>query len=221
MDVLLDPGMVLYLPLYEAGHTVFMTRDAIGHCVTVHGAEWTLRGRHFDGLDDWISVPVSPALTTPDRGTILIWVKRKTTTQGVFCFSDKDAIGINEATMATNVLGFAQWRTDIGGPASQELRTPQGSLPQDEWMCIIFTSDGTKTYGDINGIPQPLSVATGSNNGDWVGDCNQIDSLGVGSLRRPAPVYWEGTIGEVVMWNRYLTPPERQQAYHATKWRYR
>ena len=54
---LLDPSLVLYLPLYQLDGASFMSRDAYGHLGVNYGSTWTPQGRSFDGVDDYVIVP--------------------------------------------------------------------------------------------------------------------------------------------------------------------
>ena len=223
MNFISDPSLVLYLPLHELDGSSFMSRDAYGHLCTVTGAVWRPYGYYFDGTDDWISIPTHSALTSPTQGTIVIWFIHTVddSKRLILGFTDKDTSGQNGAKLETNALNFVQWRMEIDGAVTQELRTDNNIYVVGNWVCAIVTSDGSRVEIDTDGVNRSLTVATGSNNGDWIGDANNIDTIALGSLRRPTPEYGNFKIGEVSIYNCYKSFPERQAIYLDTKWRYR
>jgi len=50
------PGVILDLPLRRRDGAAFRSADAYGQLCAVSGAIWTLQGRSFDAVDDYISV---------------------------------------------------------------------------------------------------------------------------------------------------------------------
>ncbi|KKN36480.1 hypothetical protein LCGC14_0773030 [marine sediment metagenome] len=67
----LDPSLVLYLPLYELDGQVVASKDAHGHKCTVTKATYTASGRTF-GTDADVETP-SLGLTDADDYTICEW----------------------------------------------------------------------------------------------------------------------------------------------------
>lgn len=221
-DFICDPGLVLYLPLYALDGSAFKSKDAYGHSGTVIGASWRPDGRYFDGNDDWISIALHDALVTPTQGVIVVWFKHTVDDNKplVLGFTDKDTSGVDYFILQTNSLNFIEWVCEIANVRTQELRTPNDIYTVGEWVCVIVASDGGTIYIDVNGINQSLNVISGSNNGDWMGDGSNLDTLALGSLRRPVPVYGNYEIGEVLIYNAYKSFTERNRIYLATKWRY-
>jgi len=61
-----------------------------------------------------------------------------------------------------------------------------------------------------------------SNNNAGTYESVGVDKLAVGCIARSAyGGFWNGTIGEVFIYNRLLTPQEIQRNYLITKWKYR
>lgn len=75
-DWVLDPSLVLYLPLHQLDGSSFMSKDKHGHLCAVTGALWRPNGHYFDGSDDYIDCGDSSALTITS-GTIEVWAYRQ------------------------------------------------------------------------------------------------------------------------------------------------
>src|SRR4030042_2091010 len=74
MDSILDPSLVLYLPLPKLDGASFISGDACGHPIVNSGAFWTPRGRSFDGIDDLIDCGGSPAFDS-QQYTLTCWFR--------------------------------------------------------------------------------------------------------------------------------------------------
>jgi len=77
--------LVLNMP-FEGGSNSTYTKDysSFGNDGTVHGASWNSTGGHdgsgayeFDGVDDYIEVPLTPSLNLSEYVTVSFWVKFK------------------------------------------------------------------------------------------------------------------------------------------------
>ena len=74
MKKLIDPSVVLYLPLYRIDGGSQVSRDAYGQAVNVTGALWTPVGRSFDGVDDVINCGAASSLDLQYYFTIAAWI---------------------------------------------------------------------------------------------------------------------------------------------------
>lgn len=222
-DFICDPGLVLYLPLYALDGSAFKSKDAYGHSGTVTGASWRPDGRYFDGNDDWISIALHDALITPTQGVIVVWFKHTVddNLRQLLGFTDKDTTSLDGFHLRTHTNKNIYWRTEIGGSVTQNLRTDDNVYIVGNWACAVIASNGTAIEIDVDGINRSLTIVAGTNNGDWMGDGSNLDTLALGSLRRtPAQEYGNYEIGEVLIYNAYKSFTERNRIYLATKWRY-
>ncbi len=211
-DFILDPSLVLYLPLYKLDGASIMSRDAYGHLCTVTGALWTPRGRDFDGSDDVINCGSEPSIdfTTDDDIIIEAWVKSD---KGADEFPAGHNGGITTKSYSL-VLSIhnTQWRffNDLttGGVSCYF-----GSVEKDVWVHLLA-------------IRKPHFWATYKNGLYVAGDTPELDwkdfpanNLVIGMY---SAVYFDGLIGEVRIYKgKVLTPLEIQHHYLAAKWRYR
>jgi len=188
-----------------------MSKDAYGHLCTATGALWTPRGRSFDGVDDYISVPDHPSLDITDAITIEAWVKPSEMTgspliRTIVSKGDYDVSytlfyyigqgwGVRLNNADVGLFPFSEW---------------------DVWYHVVFTYDKGRGYGviSLNGVEgtrAAYSPAISTNDDPlYIGE-EQIPSAG----RR-----WTGLIDSVRIYNRGLTPLEVQRNYLATKGRY-
>ncbi len=217
MNFIVDPGLVLYLPLHELDGASIMSRDAYGHLCTVTGALWTPNGHYFDGTDDFINCS---DMLTDTQGTIIAWIHT-----GSNITTGTSFLSQSKGTVATDMLrfnlitGLFRVASKIGGVDDV---CSWGSPAVNTWYCLMVTSDGSTWRGFTNGVEETLSVVAGGNTGEWFGDQVGSTHLRIGGLRHSnsdAEDY-EGTIGEIMVYSRPLSPAEGQNIYQATKWRY-
>ncbi len=196
-DFILDSSLALYLPLYELDGASFISKDAYGHLCTVSGALWTPDGRLFDGNDDNI---ILPANWMPATGTIEIWAKWNKANSHHIVSSD-----VNEISVYTN---------------------PNYNFYYDGTSRIIFAIDwanDTFVHLSVTYIKNGACILYANGVQKDTGTCPDTTPTNVatrlGSATDGANDF-TGTIGEVRIYNRALTPLEIQQNYLATKWRY-
>lgn len=218
MDFILDPGLVLYLPLYEPDGSSLMSKDHYGHLATVTGTLWTPRGRTFDGVDDIItcgSVSQVDSLTTM---TVEAWVKPNVGTFGV-----ADIAAIVSKYGVTDLGGgwishkaqFYPWFT--GGV--QHTSGPSVTSIDDgnfHHIAGIYDGDYLRIY--VDGIQENISAHFP---GLTFGTSLYGLSLGARTtLPNPNDHFFAGIIGEIRVYNRALSALEVQQNYLKTRWRY-
>ncbi|MFQ6122817.1 MAG: LamG domain-containing protein [Dehalococcoidales bacterium] len=226
MGFIFDPGLVLYLPLYQLSGASFMSKDAYGHLGTVTGASWRPRGHYFDGTDDIIYIS-NPSFIDDTSGTIEVWVSfDNVSAQHMYVATCVNGATSHEIQMplrrdSNNELQFTAY-----SPGSQPwectLNSPNNTITDAGWHHIVFTSDGSKVRCYVDGEERTLTPSVGSNSGQWFGTATNSDTFCVGAIKRASIVApMAGTVGEVRLYSRALTPQEIQHNYLATKWRYR
>lgn len=222
MDLLIDPGLALHLPLYELDGGSLKSKDAYGHLFTVTGALWRPDGRAFDG-DDYIKRTVTDWQGADTEGTILVWFKTSDSGEQTL-FNSCDEAATNRVFFlkidpATGTLKVVQQNADT----TDAVRAATTGVRDGVWHLGILASDGSAYFMWVDNIPQSLDTAGGSNTGDWLADTESRNNVVIGADIRSSPAKDEmvGKIGEVAYYNRFLTPQERQQFQLSTEWRYR
>ena len=214
MDFMFDPSLVLYLPLYQLDGASLMSKDAHGHLCSVTGALWRPDGRYFDGADDKIQ-SASHTSFSLSHFTLEGWLKVSSIAAGAKTFVDlasaNDAIAfnVNQGT-GGNIQG---WFND--GGAWQSTPGNTAVLSTTEFVHIALTYDRVNFTEYANGGEH---IDANAVTAAVVMDDSIIVHIGeaFGGTQDIT-----GTIGEIRIYNRALTPQEIQHSYQATKWRYR
>lgn len=210
MDFIFDPSLVLYLPLYQLDGASFTSNDAYGHLCTVNGALWTPKGRSFDGVDDYISSPYVQAYTLGG------WVKQDNALASRIIVIPKSTTSWTDpfVELALGVKATGEFFADCNVGAVYKSAVSTEAFATNTWYYLATTYDKSNLILFVNGIQKAITTAAGD-------ITRYTQSVLVGS-RSPAPANpWNGTIGEVFIYSRVLTPVEIQHNYIATRWRYR
>jgi hypothetical protein len=118
--------------------------------------------------------------------------------------------------------GWALWflnnntfRASLDGVGGADI--PSASTITDAtWHMISFVADRSGT-----GQPYLDGVADGAAVDITGISMSIITGVFIGKQYNPADRFFTGVIGEIIAYNRALTPLEIQHNYLATKWRYR
>jgi len=207
----LDPGLVLYLPLYELDGASFISKDHYGHLCTATGALWRPNGRYFDGVNDRIVIANAfSEISVSQPFTIILWVKIDAGADGtIFANSlganDRVSIWIKPAS--NNFLGLCAWDGFVGLGKGQELFTDSTYFYH---LACLGAGDHTYTCF-VDAVPATNSryPGTAANVGARLGE----DTQGLNDF--------EGYIGEGWIYNYQLPFGELQHHFSATKWRYK
>ena len=217
-----DPSLVLYLPLYKLDGKEIVSQDAYGHVATVTGALWEIGGRRFDGADDKISIPdhtvldigtgdfsiMVIGLSMVENGEVLqMFVEKRNNVAPYLGYafyygdsSDNMNVQINDTvntSVASDTLGDMQDGVKRSYAVTVDRNSATGVLFYRDGVQWGAAKDGTASQGSIaNTIPITIGLAFG-------------DTFDL-----------EGTMSEVFIYNRALSPLEIQRNYLATKWRF-
>lgn len=216
MNFILDPSLVLYLPLYKLDGASFMSRDAYGHLCTVTGALWTPKGHYFDGTDDWITLP----LFSENEGTIIIGFKTGSSVAGTKTLMCQSKGSVSNERFNLDIANGVP--TIYHNRGNTQNGVSFGEVVADTRYQLAVTSDGAAWVCYLNGIIEELTINFGSNNGSWFGDLVGATHHRIGCMRYGGMDIqdYEGIIADVLYYSRALTPLEIQNNYLATKWRY-
>ena len=211
---------VLYLPLHrlDSGSSggKFISVDGAGSVCTVTGALLSQGGRIFDG-DDLINIGAQ--FNSVSTLWISIWFKFTATfdtgEDAVQIIFGKLADGTNYLdALFDNIDGKLKFRSSVGGTIF-EVETVEISWAAGVWQHVLFSISATNGVNMIvnNGVPvtdaDTSAIVSG---GDFVFGARTDP---------PIPLGFEGTIGEVIVSRKDITPLENQENYLATEWRYR
>jgi len=212
-DFILDPSLVLYLPLHQLDGACFMSKDAYGHLCTVTGALWNSRGRSFDG-DDYVDCggDANICSITGDL-TLEAWAKKTVSSGDTTVLGTKQ--GRNDYTTPYNLYIMGPDNTPrfrLGEGDDQCLADSTVGVTIDEWAHLVATIEGNNAKIWVN------AVETGSDT--FAGTRQTGLKLTLGAANATGDRPFTGVIDLVRIYNRALTPMEIQRNYLATKRRY-
>ena len=200
------PGLVGYWKFDEgSGTTAYDSSGYSNHGTLVNGPVWTTGqvdgALNFNGLDDYVNVNDDPSLDIPEKITIEAWVN-------VDNGSDFRAVVVKQANYHFRIhdgyLGFVFW--SAGGWRGAEDNTTL--LDNDTWYHVAVSFDTVNNI--IKFYANGDNVKTMTNSWNMVTNDNPLT---IGSASGAIKNYFNGTIDEVAIYNRGLTPEEIQQHY--------
>ena len=227
MNSIIEPGLVLYLPLSGLEGSALISRDARGHLGAVTGAAWCLGGRSFDNTDDRITVnPVVPCIKTNTAGTILAWIyKQDTAVNEVLNIQDND--GAQYSALAFRINDDDKVRclhyNNRNPMITWDVKTV-ATLVSNVWYMVGITQDGVSPQLYVNGEAAAQNFVISTDKTKWLAGITGLDVATIGAWIGSgvaATNFFNGKIGAVYYFSRALTPAEVKHIYLATKWRYR
>jgi hypothetical protein len=213
-----EGGLVGYWKLDEGSGNTAVDSSGKGNTGTLQNGPVWVDGKEgkalgFDGVDDFVQVTDSSSLHLSTAVTVEAWVYLPTGadfSQGRTILS-KDAsnggTGLNFGIC--NDAGGVQFGVGTDGVYSPIIGvdTPTGYVPRDVWTHVAATYDGSLMKAYVNGV---LCVSN-----PWTGGINTDNgmplTLGKKNFYPWSYEYWmNGSIDEVKMYNRALSPQEIQ-----------
>ena len=206
-----DPSCVLYLPLHRLDGAGFKSEDAYGHLCAVTGALWRSSGRYFDGTDDIITIADHTVLQLTTRATFefafkLTSIDRNQNLISKASGSSNYGIKIHPTSNLIRLDWFnVSWQSALSNTAMDT-----------NWHIIAVAVDFTLASANISFYIDGILDVARDNTTSFIASADDV-TLG---REAEATAHLDGTIGEVRIYRRALTPTEVQHNYLATKWRY-
>jgi hypothetical protein len=178
---------------------------------------------NFDGTDDYLttSTVVTPSATS---GTISAWIKIPTSAGSalspIMSWTD---ININTTTVKPMFV-YRQGKLRFyfqDGATTHIVEGSSTGLNDNVWHHVAVTSDGSSYSIYLDGSAEILTVISGSNSGDWVGDISggTLSDTDIGASRRNPIVggsaYAVGNIDEVAVWDSALSSSQISTIYNS------
>ncbi len=161
----------------------------------------------FDGVNDFISVPANSFPTI--QRTVSAWVKCSGVLNGgVSPFDYQTLLDYGSAGGIMLKMSDFKWLYNYG-PNNQP--TTNTSINQDTWYNLVFTLDSNASCKFfINGN----LVGTGNISNFSPVDLSQWSSIASIGRSSNNAWHWNGTLDDLGIWNRSLTPSEITQLYN-------
>ena len=206
-------GVVLYAPLYDRrlSGSPFRSVDNNHHTCTVTGAVLDNDGRLFAGGDDGINVAQTGLLDITGIITVEAWAKfaAGAGTKGIAIKTDTASPFYAYGLRITSSLWVMS--IQIGGVI---YNAGSNSAPTaDKWVHLagVYDDSNVHLYRDTVLQNEQPAISGAINVGD--------DVFSIGSWRNGGD-FFNGTIGEVRVYNRALSQAEITYNYNQTKGRY-
>jgi len=212
-DFILDPSLVLYLPLYKLDGASIMSQDGCGHLCTVTGALWRHNGRYFDGTDDFINCGnnVARNVGQTDSLTLEVWYKTEHISSQEDRFIGKYDTGGGSYWGFYSISATGKLRWYCPSPIEGDADIWDG-----QFHHIVGVRRGAGAIGELF-----VDASLNKSGVNTPTDFTWAAPLSIGRWGNLDESYAKGVIGEVRVYERALTPQEIQHNYLATKWRYR
>ncbi len=165
------------------------------------------KGVDFNGIDDYINCGNDTNLNPGYRNfTVSMWIKvhDKSGNQGVLTKDFTPAYGIFHTSGNDEIALYLDGNLHNGIVITSYY---------DQWIHVLWTVDnaGNKQYSYLNGV---FNVQTNHTVGDMTSTCN----LNIGRYASSENNYFRGSVDEVKIWNRLLSPEEIQASYDNSKY---
>lgn len=210
---LLDPSLVLYLPLHQLDGASFMSKDAYGYLATVTGATWGIQGRTFAGAE-FIDLGTDAVWSLGANDfTLAWWEKRDNTTNTLSSFGFGTA-GYQPWQIQSIDTELKLWMTEADLSWSMSSAAVSwGVIGAGVWSFYALTRLGSvfklyKTESEVDTFTDAGTV--------WA---DSGYSFRIGSSQ--GGQYLVGTMGEVIIHvSRAASLIELIHIRNSTKWRY-
>lgn len=163
----------------------------------------------FDGSDQYVDIGTISSVNTSSGVTVTAWINTNTDHNGIiFCGDDNndDRVFQFKKKLAGQIRVLYSSDGDLTTLA--DTIVDSGAQPNDTWIFVAFTSNSSGVELFINGssVASNSSVMDNGNPPHYIG---QYANIGDNPF--------DGTIDDVRLYNRALSPSEIQQLYNATK----
>ena len=161
----------------------------------------------FDGSTQYAELVVANWRSgDTGSGFVLAAFKTSYTGDNQHLFATNDTALNNGLQIYLNTSGQVVV-VNLVNPTVNSINTKDGGFCDGEKHFLAVVSNGSAYTIYVDGISRALTVASGANNGNWVGDLADRDNLCIGTRDDPGgPLrFFNGTLDEVAYGNAALT----------------
>jgi hypothetical protein len=166
------------------------------------------RAYALDGVNDFISVQHSSSFVLNNQFTVSIWFKPVTTQNSVLIekFTATGNYGDGGFQIALRTNDYVDFNVVHNDADNFVYSNSQSSVNQ--WQQVLAAWDGSEIRLYQNGVEVEVAPFTATLN-----DC--LEPLSIGHRAFPNDLHFNGSIDDIGIWNRALTPAEIQALYDA------
>jgi hypothetical protein len=156
----------------------------------------------FDGVDDFLEFIDAIGISTGAGHCMIVSSQDANKLATIYSQSD-EAVATRFFDLGAAASGFLSYnQNDAGTVDTLNGNTPLGTA----YKLLEISSNGTLVAMKVNQAVQTITVASGGNNGDWVGDVTGPDNSILGALKTTAvSKYFAGRIAEIIYWDAALS----------------
>ncbi len=156
----------------------------------------------FDGTNDFVNVPYDASLSLNSKVSAAAWINKDTQT-GYDCLIANGSSTSNKDNYWFGTSGDEIYFGYSYSGTWHEATTSNVNLPANTWVHIAFTYDDTSDQVVFYKDGSPVSTQT------ITGNLNQSTNTGAVTIGKSRfGEYFDGTIDDIRLYNRVLTPAE-------------
>jgi uncharacterized protein (DUF362 family) len=183
---------------------------------TITGATWTTGGRlayglDFDGVNDFVEVPASTSLNAAGPMTVEAWIRPSGTPLAYSEIVDKEGSSGGYSFILNNDRRINFY---VGDGTDWAFAVSTTLLQDDVWYYVVGVADGSALRVYVNGVAEGTPTAQG------LPASTAGVNLRIGRMVGTGQRWFNGTIDEVRISNRALTPEEIAADYGLGDGRY-
>jgi len=162
----------------------------------------------FDGASGYLTKAVANYRSADSLGSITAWIKLNALGVAQTIFSSSDTASATQYLSLYVSTANKITVTSVVG-AVVDTVTTTNTLRAGEWYKVSLASSGTAWKLLINGVEETLSVAVGSNSGNWFADITGRDNILIGALKHTSVSnFFNGQINDVKIYSKELSTAE-------------
>jgi len=219
---LITSGLVSYWPLDNDTLDYYGGNDGVARGNAYRNTtSYAIGGSYgFDGVDDYVDLDAGVSSFASDtEGSISLWVKRAEVgeAQLLVTASDKSDAS-SDFTLFFHSTNQAKLSIREGGSSRLLFGSTINNITDSNWhhIVVIVDTSGSNLY--IDGSEEVILYDTGdSSTQAWFNNVSDLDSLRIGNREDSGgdEFHFNGTIDEVMIFNRSLNATEISQLYWA------
>ena len=159
----------------------------------------------FDGVDDNLSLASANVFGSDTSGIVFFnGYFDNTSVNRILGYGDLSDNNVL-IRFGVNTGGKLSLQSKNGTPTPLSDIQSTDTIANGSFFYGWISSNGSSYSMSLNGVVQTISVASGSDNGDWFSIVPTVDSLSIGSLNRPTQLYGVTKASKIIYSNANLS----------------